>query len=85
MTKESFRTGKAIAALTYLLELSGGKQDKYWLNMVMYYVERESILRYGDPMFYDDLFSMPYGPVASTVSDGIDSANPHKGRMKNEK
>ena len=73
MTKKSFRTDKAIAALTYLLELSGGKQDKYWLNMVMYYIERESILRYGDPMFYDDLCSTPYGPVASSVSDGINS------------
>jgi hypothetical protein len=76
--KKPFRTDKAIAVLTYLLDLSNGKNDKYWLNKVMYYIERESILRYGEPVFYDELYSMPLGPVASSVNDGIDSSEQYK-------
>ena len=60
--RNTFRTDKAIAALTYFLDLSQGKNDKYWLNKVMYYIERESILRFGEPMFFDDLYSMPFRP-----------------------
>ena len=75
---KAFRTDKAIAALTYLLDLSNGANDKYWLNKVMYYLERESILRFGEPMFYDNLYSMPFGPVSSSVNSGIDSADQYK-------
>lgn len=76
--RNTFRTDKAIAALTYLLDLSHGKNDKYWLNKVMYYIERESILRFGEPMFFDDLYSMPLGPVSSSVNNGIDSSDQNK-------
>ena len=72
---EKFREDKAVAALTYLLQLSGEVTDKYWLNKVMYYIERESILQYGEPMFHDDLYSMQYGPIVSSVMEGIDSAD----------
>lgn len=70
-----FREDKAIAVLTYLLQLSDEINDKYWLNKVMYYIEKESIIRYGEPVFHDDLYSMPYGPVVSSVKEGIDSAD----------
>ena len=70
-----FQEDKAIAALTYLMTLSNNISDKYWLNKVMYYIERESILQYGEPMFHDDLYSMRYGPVVSSVNDGIDSTD----------
>lgn len=81
-----FRKDKAIAALTYLLDMSHGVKDKYWLNKVMYYLERESILRFGEPMFYDDLYSMQYGPVSGNVKAGIDCAdktNPNQTDWKN--
>lgn len=67
-----FNEEKAIAALSYYLELSGGKADKYWLNKVMYYSEREYLIRTGQPLFFDDLYSMPFGPVVSNINDGID-------------
>lgn len=76
MTKNylpSFLEGKAIAATTLLLKLSGGECDKYWLNKVMYYLERESLIRTGQPMFNDSLYSIKYGPIASAVNDGIDN------------
>lgn len=68
-----YREEKAVAAATYLVELNGGECDKYWLNKVMYYVERESIIKNGQPMFFDELFSLKYGPIVSSVKDGIDS------------
>ena len=70
-----FRETKAIASASILLQLSGGKCDKYWLNKLMYYIERESLLKSGQPMFFDKLFSLPHGPIVSAINDGIDSAN----------
>lgn len=65
---------KAVAVVATFLELSNGQCDKYWLNKVMYYVERQSLLLAGQPMFFDDLYSAPYGPIASNVNDGINLA-----------
>ncbi len=68
-----FDQNKAIAAITYLLRLSGNTCDKYWLNKVLYYIERESLIRTAQPMFFDELFSLPFGPIVSAINDGIDS------------
>jgi len=68
-----FKEEKAIAVATLFLKLKGGKCDKYWLNKVMYYVERQSLVLSGQPIFFDDLYSLPYGPIVSAVNDGIDS------------
>jgi hypothetical protein len=67
-----FKEEKAIAVAAMLLELSGGKCDKYWLNKVMYYIERQSLIGSGQPVFFDNLFSIPYGPIVSQVNDSID-------------
>jgi uncharacterized phage-associated protein len=71
----SFNEKKAVAAATKLLAYHGGKCDKYWLNKVMYFVERESLLKSGQPMFFDKLYSVPYGPIVSMVNDGIDASS----------
>jgi hypothetical protein len=73
--KIMYREDKAVAVVATFLYLSNGQCDKYWLNKVMYYVERQSLLLAGQPMFFDDLFSAPYGPIASNVNDGIDLAS----------
>lgn len=67
-----FNENKAITAAAYLLKLQNNKSDKYWLAKVMYYIERESLLKNGQPLFADQLYSIPYGPIASSVNDGID-------------
>jgi hypothetical protein len=67
-----FNEEKAIASAAYLLKLQCNISDKYWLAKVMYYVERESLLKNGQPLFSDQLYSIPYGPIASAVNDGID-------------
>ncbi len=69
----NFKEEKAIEAVSLLLSLSNNACDKYWLNKVMYYVERQSLILSGQPMFNDSLFSIKYGPILSTVNDAIDN------------
>jgi hypothetical protein len=64
-----FREDKALAALSKLLEMKGGKADRYWLCKVMYFIERRSLIESGQPMFFGKLFSLPYGPIVSEVND----------------
>ena len=68
-----FKEEKAIAAVSLLLRNSDGSCDKYWLNKVMYYIERQSLILNGQPMFYDSLFSVKYGPIVSAINDAIDN------------
>lgn len=74
LQKPAFREEKAAAAASIFVKLCGGSCDKYWLNKVMYYVERQSLVDTGQPMYFDALFSIRYGPIVSAVSDGIDNA-----------
>lgn len=69
-----FREEKAAAAAAVLVEICGGSCDKYWLNKVMYFIERQSLVETGQPMFFDALFSIRFGPIVSAVNDGIDNA-----------
>ncbi|MCX6055078.1 MAG: Panacea domain-containing protein [Chloroflexi bacterium] len=68
----NFNEEKAIATASLLLKFSGSQCDKYWLNKVMYFVERESIISTGQPIFFDRMFSVPFGPIVSVVNDAID-------------
>ena len=70
-----FNEKKAVAVASMLIKLNGGKCDKYWLNKCMYYVERQSLVLSGQPVFFDKLYSAPYGPIVSSVNDGIDSSS----------
>ena len=69
-----FREDKAIAAAAELIMLSEGQCDKYWLNKIMYYIERISLVDSGQPVFFDTLFSVKFGPIVSAINDGIDAS-----------
>jgi uncharacterized phage-associated protein len=71
----SFNEKKAVAVASMFLKLNGGTCDKYWLNKLMYYAERQSLVKSGQPIFFDKLYSAPYGPIVSSVNDGIDSSS----------
>lgn len=66
-----YKEEKALAVVSKLLVLSGNKCDKYWLSKLMYYIERLSLIKGGKPLFCDRLYSIPYGPIVSSVNDGI--------------
>lgn len=67
-----FNNEKAIAVAAYLISLQDNKTDKYWFAKVMYFIERESLIKNGQPIFFDDLYSIPYGPIASAINDNME-------------
>lgn len=73
--KEAFNEEKALAVLTYLLKLLGGKGDKHQLVKMMYWMERKSLIETGFPLFFDQVFSLPYGPILSQTLDNINTSN----------
>ena len=66
-----FNNEKAVAALTAFISLKNNVADFYYLNKMMYLLERKSILETGTPVFFDRLCSLPYGPVPSNVNDQL--------------
>jgi uncharacterized phage-associated protein len=66
---------KAAQAVAYFALKSGGSINVLKLSKLMYLAERESMKRYDSPMFYDELFSMPDGPVASITLNFINGDN----------
>jgi uncharacterized phage-associated protein len=66
---------KAAQAVAYFALKSGGSINVLKLSKLMYLAERESMKRYDAPMFYDELFSMPDGPVASITLNFINGDN----------
>lgn len=70
-----YNNEKAIAVAAYLISLQDNKTDKYWFAKVMYYIERESLIRNGQPIFFDDLYSIPYGPIASSINDNMETCS----------
>lgn len=67
-----FNEEKAIAVASYLINLQGKVSDKYWFAKVMYYIERESLIKNGQPIFFDQLYSIPFGPIVSSINDSIE-------------
>lgn len=66
---------KAAQAVAYFALKSGGSINVLKLSKLMYLAERESMKRYDSPMFFDNLVSMPDGPVASITLNFIDGEN----------
>jgi len=67
---------RAAQAAAKFAELEGGTIDKYKLAKLMYYLERQTIVTTGQPLFHAELCSIPYGPIASEVNDGLNSIIP---------
>ncbi len=66
-----FKSEKARAAVSRILELNGGTADFYYINKMMYLLERKSLIEKGRPFVYDKLFSIKYGPIVSKVYDEL--------------
>lgn len=69
---------RAVQAAAIFAKLEGGTIDKYKLCKLMYYLERQTILATGQPLFHGELYSIKLGPVASEVNDGINVVVPSK-------
>jgi uncharacterized phage-associated protein len=65
MLVPGYDVAKAAQAVVYFAVKSGGKINVLKLTKLLYLAEREFMARHDIPMFYDNLFSMPDGPVTS--------------------
>lgn len=71
--KEAYDSDKALAVLTRILILLGGEGDKHQLIKMMYWIERSHIIETGFPIFYDQVYSLHYGPILSQTLDNLNS------------
>ena len=65
MVKPKYDELKATQVAGYILKNTGGTMNYMKLVKLIYLAERTSLAMHGVPMIYDDLFSLPKGPVPS--------------------
>lgn len=66
-----FRGRKAAQVAAFFTSQSGGTIDKLKLIKLIYLAERLFMEKYGQPMLYDELYSLPHGPICSCTLDAI--------------
>jgi uncharacterized phage-associated protein len=77
MLLPGYDIGKAAQAAAFFALKSGGSINVLKLSKLLYLAEREFMARYDTPMFYDDLFSLPDGPVVSVTLNLINGNSEH--------
>jgi len=68
---------KAAQVAAYFALKQGGAINVLKLSKLLYLAERECMAQYDEPMFYDDLASMPDGPVVSITLNLINGEVEH--------
>lgn len=71
-----FNDCKSAQIAAFFLEKAGGALPILKLMKLMYLADREAMNRYGEPISYDDMVSMPHGPVLSMTYEFINGAYP---------
>jgi len=66
-----FKSKKAAQLSAYFANKNGGRIEKLKLIKLIYLAERLFIERYGQPMLYDELYSLKHGPICSSTLNGI--------------
>ena len=67
-----FRSRKAAQICAYFATKTGkGIIEKLKLIKLVYFSEREFLSSHHHPMLYDELFSLPHGPICSSTLNGI--------------
>lgn len=77
MLLPGYDIGKAAQATAFFALKSGGSINVLKLSKLLYLAEREFMARYDTPMFYDELFSLPDGPVVSVTLNLINGNYEH--------
>jgi uncharacterized phage-associated protein len=71
-----FNEKKATQAAAFLLKRHGRSLNYMLLIKLLYYADREALLRRGTPITGDQMVSMDYGPVLSNLLGLV--RNPHR-------
>lgn len=66
-----FKSEKAAQIAAYFAQRAGAAIEKLKLIKLIYLSEREHLRRHGQPMLYDELFSLEHGPICSSTLNGI--------------
>ena len=61
---------KTIETVLYVLEKTEGI-DYYRLFKILYFAEKEHLVKWGDKIIADDFCALPYGPVPTKLFDAI--------------
>jgi uncharacterized phage-associated protein len=70
-----FRSRKAAQLCAYFAgREADGMIDKLKLIKLIYLAERRCLADWHRPMLFDEMFSLPHGPVCSSTLNGIDGA-----------
>jgi uncharacterized phage-associated protein len=67
-----FRSRKAAQVSAFFVARSGGRIDKMKIAKLQYLAEREFLGRHARPMLYDELYSLPHGPICSGALNGVE-------------
>jgi uncharacterized phage-associated protein len=69
-----FRSKKAAQLCARFALHSGGTIEKLKLIKLIYFMEREFLKAHFRPILFDELFSLPHGPICSSTLNGIDGS-----------
>ncbi|HWF00026.1 MAG TPA: Panacea domain-containing protein [Caulobacteraceae bacterium] len=67
-----FQSRKAEQIAAFFVARNGGEIEKLKLAKLQYLVEREFLRVHGRPVVYDELYSLPHGPICSASLNAID-------------
>jgi uncharacterized phage-associated protein len=67
-----FRSRKAAQICAYFALQSTGIIEKLKLIKLVYLAERRFLKEWRQPILFDELFSLPHGPICSSTLNGID-------------
>ena len=67
-----FRSRKAVQLCAWFAIQNAGTIEKLKLIKLIYLTEREHLSMYEDSMLFDELYSLPHGPICSGTLNGID-------------
>ena len=66
-----FRSRKAAQICASFANWNNGSMEKLKLIKLVYLSERKHLARYHQPMLFDELYSLPLGPICSNTLEGI--------------
>jgi uncharacterized phage-associated protein len=72
MSRTRFNERKATQVAARLLKAAGGTLEYFSIIKMMYFADREALLKWGVPITNDRYYSLNHGPVLSQVKDLVD-------------
>ena len=66
---------KATQAILWLLHKHGGTLNKVKLVKLLFWADKEHVIRYGRPIVGGQYYAMPHGPASSELLDHINEAS----------